>query len=242
MTAIDTIRPAARVFTSVASIHSYGQSPSIGRSRNAVTRSSISAQSRLTWLPRVRLRLPEGMLGDAAHAERLDQIVHRARGDALDVGFLDDGRKRLLGHASRLQEAGKARALPELRNAQLDRAGARLPIALTVAIALGQTLGALLAQSGTSQAADLPFHQALRGKADHLAQQVGIRGLLQQTLQAHHLVGHRWGFRFGVVLATRPYRRNRRWPPLRRPPATALQRESAGGRLRYPGATPRSGT
>jgi hypothetical protein len=34
----------------VASIHRYGQSPSIGRSRNAFTRTSISSQSRDTWL------------------------------------------------------------------------------------------------------------------------------------------------------------------------------------------------
>jgi hypothetical protein len=27
-------------------------------------------------------------LGDAAHAERLDQVVDRAGGDALDIGFL----------------------------------------------------------------------------------------------------------------------------------------------------------
>src|SRR5204862_345546 len=37
-------------FTYVASIHRYGQSPSIGRSRNARTRSSISVHSRETWL------------------------------------------------------------------------------------------------------------------------------------------------------------------------------------------------
>jgi hypothetical protein len=34
----------------------------------------------------------------------LDQVVHRAGGDALHVGLLDDGRERLLGGAPRLQE------------------------------------------------------------------------------------------------------------------------------------------
>ena len=43
-------------------------------------------------------------LGDAGHPQRLDQVVHRAGGDALDVGFLDDGGQRFLGGAPGLQE------------------------------------------------------------------------------------------------------------------------------------------
>jgi hypothetical protein len=50
ITATETIRPASRTFMYVASIHKYGQSPSIGRFRNALTRSSISAHRRDTWL------------------------------------------------------------------------------------------------------------------------------------------------------------------------------------------------
>jgi hypothetical protein len=56
-------------------------------------------------------------LRDAAHAERLDEVVDRARRDALDVGLLDDGGQRLLRQPPRLQEAGEVRALPELRDA-----------------------------------------------------------------------------------------------------------------------------
>jgi hypothetical protein len=39
-------------------------------------------------------------------------------------------------------------------------------------------------------ALDLQLHQTLRGKADHLAQQISIRALLQKRLKAHHLIGH----------------------------------------------------
>jgi hypothetical protein len=46
ITATDTIRPASRTFRYVASIHKYGRSPSIGRLRKALTRSSISVHSR----------------------------------------------------------------------------------------------------------------------------------------------------------------------------------------------------
>ena len=52
--------------------------------------------------------------GDAARAHRLDRVVDRARRDALHVGLLDHRGERLLGHASRLQEAGEVGALPQL--------------------------------------------------------------------------------------------------------------------------------
>ena len=115
-----------------------------------------------------------------AHAERLDEVVDGAGRDALDVGLLHDGGERLLGEPSRLQEAGEVRALAQLRDAQLDRAGAGLPGALPVAVALRQTLGALLAIGGSGQAGDLHLHQALGRKADHLPQQVGVGGLLYE--------------------------------------------------------------
>ncbi|MDF2974575.1 MAG: hypothetical protein K0R61_5025, partial [Microvirga sp.] len=48
-----------------------------------------------------------------AHAERLDEVVDRARRDALDVGLLHDGGERLLGRAPWLQEAREVRTLPQ---------------------------------------------------------------------------------------------------------------------------------
>ena len=69
--------------------------------------------------------------------------------------------------------------------------GARLPHPVPVAVALDQPLGALLAPGRAGQAAHLQLHQPLGGKADHLAQEIGVRGLLDQAAQGHHLVGHR---------------------------------------------------
>jgi hypothetical protein len=57
MTATLTMRPASRVLTWVASIHWYGQSPSIWRFRKAPTRSSSSPHRRETWLLET-LKLP----------------------------------------------------------------------------------------------------------------------------------------------------------------------------------------
>ncbi len=119
-------------------------------------------------------------LRDAPHAERLDEVVDGAGRDALDVGLLYDSGECLLGEPSRLQEAREVRALAQLRNAQLDRPGAGLPGALPIAIALRQTLCALLAVAGSGQAGHLHLHQALGRKADHLPQQVGVGDLLYE--------------------------------------------------------------
>src|SRR6185295_15534514 len=88
-------------------------------------------------------------LRDAAHAERLDQLVHRACGDALHIGFLDNGGECLLGQPPWLQEAGKVAALSQLRNAQLHRAGARLPIAVAIAVAAVNPLRAAFAKDSS---------------------------------------------------------------------------------------------
>ena len=74
----------------------------------------------------------------------------------------------------------------------------RLPVPITIAVALDQTLGALLAVGRASQAADLQLHQPFGRKADHLAQQIDVGALLHQPAQGHHLVGHRGALGFGV--------------------------------------------
>src|SRR6478735_3488983 len=91
-----------------------------------------------------------------------------------------------------LQEAGEVGALAQFGDAQFDRAGARLPDPVAVAVALCQTLRLLLAIGRPGLAFDFQFHQPLGGKADHLTQQIGVRGLLYERAQVHHIVGHRW--------------------------------------------------
>ena len=54
-----------------------------------------------------------------------------------------------------------------------------------------QPLGAALAMGGAGQRFHLQLHQPLRRKTNHLAQQLGVRALLQKRAKAHHLVGHR---------------------------------------------------
>ncbi|WP_003613676.1 MULTISPECIES: hypothetical protein [Methylosinus] len=44
---------------------------------------------------------------------------------------------------------------------------------------------------GAGQGADFELHQPLGGEADHLTQEIRVRGLFQQGAKVHHLVGHR---------------------------------------------------
>jgi hypothetical protein len=169
-----------------------------GRSRNAAILSSISPAE-----------AADLALRDPGHAHRLGELVDRAGRDALDVGVLDHRRQRLLGHPARFQEAGEVAAAAQLRDAQLDRAGARLPDPVAVAVAVVDALGAALAMRRAGQALDLELHQALRGEADHLAHQLDIGALLQQRPKAHHLVGHRVSLVRVEVWRPKPYRDSR---------------------------------
>ncbi|RXH40413.1 hypothetical protein XH94_13250 [Bradyrhizobium zhanjiangense] len=63
---------------------------------------------------------------------------------------------------------------------------------VTVAITLGKALGILLAVGRSGEPGNLQLHQSLGGKANHLAKQIGVWGLLHERAKAHHLVGHRW--------------------------------------------------
>jgi hypothetical protein len=165
--------------------------------------------------------------GAAAHAHRPDQIVYRARGNALHIGFLDDCGERLLGHPPRLQKAREVGALAQLGNAQLNRAGAGLPGPVTVAVALHQALGALLAVTGAGEGADLQLHQPFGGKADHLTQQVGVR--VFSTSARRFIISSVIGGSSNQVGCRNPtLPTNHRWPQRSRPPATAL----CGARVR----------
>jgi hypothetical protein len=109
----------------------------------------------------------------------------------MHIGLLDDRRQRPLGHPARLQKAGKIAALAQLGDAQFHRSRAGLPVAVAIAVALDKPIGGLLAVARTRQAADLHLHQPPGGKRDHLAQNIRVRGLLDQRAQVHHRIGHR---------------------------------------------------
>src|SRR5205823_6952795 len=111
--------------------------------------------------------------------------------DALDIGFLDHRGQRLLGQTARFEEGREVAAAPQLRDAQLDRSRAGLPVAVAVAVALIAPFRAALAVPGAAQSFALQLHQALGSKADHLAQECRIGALLQKRSKGDLVVGHR---------------------------------------------------
>ncbi len=138
-------------------------------------------------------------LADPLHAHRLDQVIDGAGGDALDVGLLDDSRQGLLRHATRLEEGRKVAAAAQLGNAQLDGACPGFPISLAVAVALIGPSGAALARCSPAGRLGLQLHEALGGKADHLAQECRVGAFLQQRAKGSLVIGHRGGPRVQVV-------------------------------------------
>ena len=88
---------------------------------------------------------------------------------------------------------------------------------------------------------DFQFHQPFSSKADHLAQQIGVGGLLHKRPQVHHLVGHQWSLRLqvGVCNQTLPESADGHRIAARSP---QRYRWRARERLHYRRATPLVGT
>ncbi len=78
------------------------------------------------------------------------------------------------------RKPGKQLPLRSRGDAQLDGPGPRLPVPLAIAVTLDQPGSALLAVAGAGQRPDLDLHQPLGGKRDHIAQNIGVRGLLHE--------------------------------------------------------------
>jgi hypothetical protein len=106
------------------------------------------------------------------------------------VGFLDHRRERLLAGPPRLQEGREVAALPEPGDLQIDRASARLPAALTIAVAMGDACRRPLAMRGSGQALHLQGHHAVGHIAHHLPEEIVVGALLNERLQGHSVDRH----------------------------------------------------
>ena len=74
-------------------------------------------------------------LGDALAAERTYEVVDAAGRDALDVRLLDHGEQGPLRASARLEQSREVAALAQLRDMQLDGAGACVPAPWPVGLA-----------------------------------------------------------------------------------------------------------
>jgi hypothetical protein len=129
--------------------------------------------------------------------ERLHQLVDAAGRDATHVGLLDDRHQRLLGAPARPEKAREVAALTQLRDLQIDLAGARVPPPRAVAVAVrGAVLRPALAELGADQLGHLDLHQLPHEQLERLAQHVGmlVEQHLPHDLLSRHpvLAGHQW--------------------------------------------------
>ena len=121
----------------------------------------------------------------------MHQVVDGAGGDPVDVGFLDHGHEGLLGRPPRFQETREVRALAEFGHLEIDGTSAGLPLPIAIAVTAGLPLRAALAVAGAGERLDFEVYEPLGGKADQLAQEVAVVGVLNCGLQLVHLgVGH----------------------------------------------------
>jgi hypothetical protein len=97
---------------------------------------------------------------------------------------------RKLGKYESLRSFGRTNAPHSPCDAQLNRAGPRLPIPVAIAVALDEPVGRTLAVACAGLGADFHLHQPLGGEGDHLAQNIRVGGRLHQRAKGHHLVGH----------------------------------------------------
>jgi hypothetical protein len=156
-----------------------------------------------------------------------DQPVDLAGGDAVDVGLLHDGDQRLLGAPAGLEERGEVRPGPQLWDGQLDRADPGIPLARAVAVALGEPVGAALAELGADLGGDLGLHQLLGHPGHALADHVGV-------LVGHELVGK--------LGSGHPWPLGHRGVSLRRSVEQTDDHEARGGRVHGPTGSARLAT
>ena len=125
----------------------------------------------LQWPTAERLHLLVQPLADTRdlalrdpQPQRLDHLVDLVGGDASDVRLLLQD-ERLLRALARLKKRREIAAPADLRDRQLDLAGARLPGPQPVAVAVREPLLGALPALGTDQLAHLGLHQLLHDQA-----------------------------------------------------------------------------
>ena len=88
----------------------------------------------------------------------------------------------------------------ELGNLQVDRAGARLPEALSVAVAGVLARYPALAVGGAAAALHVEIHEALGDELQHLPHHIDVAPLFGELRKCDTGIGHRGSFRLGRLV------------------------------------------
>ncbi len=131
-------------------------------------------------------------LGDA---EGFGELLDPARGNAQQVGGGDHTDQGLLGPAAALEEpAREVTALTQLGDGEFDGAGAGIPLARAISVAVVDAFVADLPVLGIADGIRLRGHECVGERLDHHAQQIGTRrgkvvlgeGMQGQTVWCGH--------------------------------------------------------
>ena len=140
-----------------------------------------------------------GSSTDARH-RAANELLHATGRHAGQVGIGNHRHERLLGAPPGLQQpVGEVRALPQLRDRELDRADARVPRPLPVSVADVDPLGRALPVRRTAERVRLRPHQRLRELLHHRAQEIRagpLELLAQPAGDIHRGLDHRAPPRF----------------------------------------------
>src|SRR6187455_828090 len=163
-------------------------------------------------------------LADPRKPHRLHQVVHPPGRHAADPGLLNDRDQCFLRPLPGLQERRKIAALPQLRDAQLQRSKPGVQAALAEAVAPGRALAVALVAAGPDQAFDVGLHQQLQHRLRHAAQEIAFPDLLQKLSKRQSLLGHRVLSPAWVEVSQLHLSRSAWWPPPATPPANTRAR------------------
>ncbi|SCE17590.1 hypothetical protein GA0115240_142178 [Streptomyces sp. DvalAA-14] len=134
-------------------------------------------------------------LAQLRDAEGLGEFLHPAGADAQEVGGGDHRDEGLFGPAAAFQEPGReVAALPQLGQGEFDGAGAGVPLARAVSVAVVDAFVADLPVFGVAQGVGLRRHERVGERLDHRAQQIRTRrsevvlaqGVQGQTVRCGH--------------------------------------------------------
>jgi hypothetical protein len=119
-----------------------------------------------------------GELGDlgfreTVEAQGLDQVIDISSGDALDIGFTDDGDESFLTPAPGLEEPVRVvGAGAELWDGEVDGADAGIPSAIPVSVAVVGPLGHTAAIGGPAEGIRFGAHELLCELGHHRSEQI----------------------------------------------------------------------
>ena len=114
-----------------------------------------------------------------ARAECFDEVVDLAGRDTVDVGLHHHGEQRLIDAAAPLQQGGEERALPQLRDPQIQVSGSRRQRPGSGPVAVGRAVAAALKRANTDERGCFRIDQLLIERFGREPEPVGDIGEFQ---------------------------------------------------------------